>query len=192
MAGSWTLGQEVWVEGFPATSSPTAYEAQASRLPAGWQVSHWCWSLVMRRSPLCRLERPWHNQNNIYFSDYPWRCWQYAAELCSVANQWKTLAKKQTFPCFPSWVVSSDSNYEWYECAVCAWVLTWGMLTITLLLATLATRMSPCWMILWPWTWTLGTEALGASRSGGGPEPLCCCCCWRRLAICWGVKITGW
>lgn len=61
---------------------------------------------------------------------------------------------------------------------------------MTLLLATLATRMRPCWMILWPWAWTLGTDALGASRSGGGPEPLCCCC-WRRLAICWAVIVMG-
>lgn len=64
------------------------------------------------------------------------------------------------------------------------------MLTTTLLLATLATLMSPCWMILWPWTWTLGTGALGASKSGGGPEPPCCC--WRRLAICWGVIVICW
>lgn len=61
---------------------------------------------------------------------------------------------------------------------------------MTLLLATLATRMRPCWMILWPWAWTLGTDALGASRRGGGPEPLCCCC-WRRLAICWAVMVMG-
>lgn len=69
-------------------------------------------------------------------------------------------------------------------------ILTWGMLTTTLLLATLATRISPCWMILWPWTWTLGTDALGASKSGGGPELLCCCC--RRLANCWGVIAICW
>ena len=66
------------------------------------------------------------------------------------------------------------------------------MLTMTLLLATLATRRSPCWMILWPCTCTLGTDARGARSRGGGPDPLCCCCCWRRLAICCGVTAMGW
>jgi hypothetical protein len=69
--------------------------------------------------------------------------------------------------------------------------LTCGMLTRTLVFGTLATLMRPCWMILWPCTWTLGTEALGASSRGGGPDPECCCCCCRRDAICWGDTAMG-
>ena len=40
--GNWTRGQEVWVVGSPAASSPTACEVQAWRPPAGWLDYHWC------------------------------------------------------------------------------------------------------------------------------------------------------
>lgn len=57
---------------------------------------------------------------------------------------------------------------------------------------TLATRIRPCWMILWPCTCTVGTEVRAPSRRGGGPEPECCCCCCRRVAICCGVTAMGY
>lgn len=54
------------------------------------------------------------------------------------------------------------------------------MLTSRLALGMVVMRMRPGWMILCPWT--LVTVALGASRSGGGPDAELC----LRLEICCG------
>lgn len=66
--------------------------------------------------------------------------------------------------------------------------LTCGILTSRLVLGTLATRIRPCWIIRCPWICTLGTDARGASSSGGGPVLECC----RMLWICWEDTEMGW